>query len=431
MDTGEFTMPDIFPPPNFVYAKSAIEGILVYRPAAPQETQQPIVTFKCPQCGATTGYSVEDGGLTCTYCGYYEAAEQKTVGRQADKFEFKVETLERASQGWGSERLELSCQSCGAEVTIPEKSLTVSCPYCGSNKVLQHQAVQTGLRPKFLIPFIIDQRKCHDTAQQWLGSSWMTPARLREIVLIRDFSPVYTPYWTFESISSATWKAEVGHEVTERYYDNGEWKTRTRIDWRWESGKVRRRFSDLLVCGTRKLSQFHLNAISNFNLNDLVIYNPKYLAGILAQSYDIQLEAAWEMARDIIREETRSDCRNQASTSRIRNFSMQLDFSDESWRYILLPVYVAVYRYADKPYQVMINGQTGAISGQRPVDWTKVWTVIGLSLAPGILVGLIGLLTILFGGVGVVIGGFGFFLLVIGLIIAFIIFQQAQNLEKA
>jgi hypothetical protein len=148
-----------------------------------------------------------------------------------------------------------------------------------------------------------------------------------------------------------------------------------------------------------------------------------------ARAYDLPLEAAWEQAREQMREQTRQACRSQASTSQIRNFSMNLDFSQESWRYILLPVYVAAYRFQSQNYQVMVNGQTGSVSGQRPVDWTKVWLVIAALLAPGVLLGLVGLLTLLFGGVGAVIGGFGLFLLAIGMIIAFVILQKAMSLD--
>jgi hypothetical protein len=108
---------------------------------------------------------------------------------------------------------------------------------------------------------------------------------------------------------------------------------------------------------------------------------------------------------------------------------MDLDFSEESWRYILLPVYVAAYRYQDKPYQVMVNGQTGTIAGQRPVDWTRVGLVAAALAAPGLLLCLLGLLTLLFGGLGVAIGGFGLFLLIVGLVIDAIIIMKAMSLD--
>jgi hypothetical protein len=132
-----------------------------------------------------------------------------------------------------------------------------------------------------------------------------------------------------------------------------------------------------------------------------------------------------------MRERMRQACIDQASTSRVRNFSMSLDFSEESWRYILLPLYLATYDYDGEKYQVMINGQTGAITGQSPVDWPRVWLVIAALVSPGLIVGLFGLVTLVLGGIGIAIAGFGFVLFVIGLVIAGFILSKAMKLDDA
>jgi len=110
---------------------------------------------------------------------------------------------------------------------------------------------------------------------------------------------------------------------------------------------------------------------------------------------------------------------------------MNLDFADEAWRYILLPLYVYSYVFDGRTYQILINGQNGGITGQRPVDWLKVWLVILALLTPGFALGIVGVVTLFFAGFGVIIGGFGFILLVIGIIAAVIIFQKAQGLDDA
>jgi hypothetical protein len=248
---------------------------------------------------------------------------------------------------------------------------------------------------------------------------------------VADFTGIYLPYWTFEAITTANWKAEVGHKKTEHYYSGGKRRTRTRIVWKWESGRASLDIDDLLVTGTAHLSSVLLGQITDFDLHDLARYEAKYLAGLQAQAYDIPLEAAWETARHQMREQTRQACRSQASTSRIRNFGMTLDFNDERWRYILLPVYVAVYNYNGQSYQVMINAQTRTVSGQRPVDWLKVWLAVGALLAPGLILGLIGVVTLLLGGLGVFVMMIGFILLVIGLIISFNLVRQAQGMDDA
>jgi ribosomal protein S27AE len=423
-------MSNPFPPPGYIPTESALSGIDVFMPAPPDSRPQAeIVDFKCPQCGATTAFSVADGGLTCTHCGYYEAPKAAQVGRGAAQFEFTVETMQRAAQGWGVERKEIACQNCGATTSLPLESLTYTCAFCGSNKVIQRQAAQDALRPRYIIPFKVKAEACAQIARGWLGSSWMTPANLREISQLGKFTGVYLPYWTLDSTTHANWKAEVGHTKTERYYDNGEWKTRTVVEWRWESGHVDLAIDDLPVSGTARLSSLLLSKVQGFNLGELVDYDPNFLAGLQAQAYDVTLEKAWETGRGQMREQTRQACLAQASTSQVRNFSMSLDFADESWRYILAPVYISNYTYGGKTFQAMVNGQTGAIAGQRPVDWNKVWLAIAALLTPGVLFSLIGLITIPLAGIGVGLGAFGFVLLVIGVIVAIIIYTQANQLD--
>jgi DNA-directed RNA polymerase subunit RPC12/RpoP len=434
-------MMTLFPPDGYIPVESALPGITVYAPApeVPQE-DAPVVEFRCPQCQATTAYSVADGGLRCSYCGHYEPPETPVVGKGAEAFEFTVDTIvaAREAHGWGTERKLLRCQSCGSETSMPPGSLTHTCPFCASNRVLQHEAPQEQLRPRFLIPFRVEPERCHAIAREWLGSSWMTPASLKEAARIADFAGVYMPYWTFDARTSASWRAQVGHQVTERYYDSSSktWRTRTKTVWRWESGRVQRLFDDLLVTGSTKLSSVLLQRIQSFDTHELVPYAPSYLAGFLAQAYDVPLEAAWETARERMRAATRDACRGQASTPQIRNFSMALDFSDESWRYVLVPVYVAAYRYADEPYRVMINGQTGDIAGQRPVDWTKVWLAAAAMVAPGILLALIGVFASVLGVVlppSMLVGGgallLALLLFVVGAIFAVITLNKARAMD--
>jgi len=420
----------MFPPPGFVPGPSKVEGIEIYVPAAAAQDAPEVVDFKCPRCGATTSFNVHQGRLACEHCGYTDEAQVRQLGRAAEKFEFKVETVERSLQGWGIERKDMSCQRCGALVSVPPETLAYSCPFCGSNKVILRETLQDVLRPRSMIPFSVSPETCQAVTKEWLGSSWMTPARLRDAARMNKFSPVYLPYWTFTAVCKAEWKAQVGREVREHYYIRGERYERTRIEWHWESGRVERAFTDLLVPGTGRVNLATLGKIDGYNTADLAEYDPRLLAGMQAQAYDVTLEEAWDAGRQVMRDRTRKACRDRASTGHVRDFSMTLDFNDESWRYILVPIYTSVYSYGDKIFQILINGQTGKIAGPRPVDWQKVWLAVAALLAPGALLGLIGLITLIL-QIGVVIGGVGLVLLVIGLVISFFIFTQALEMEDA
>ncbi len=416
---------------GYVRVASAVEGIEVFAPRPKEGGAAPEVqNFTCPQCGASIAYQPDLSSLTCSHCGYQQKLDVRDEKPQIEQHEFTVETVEKAARGWAIARKDLECQNCGAVVSIPVEELTHTCSFCGSNKVIQRQASEEILRPKSLIPFSVTPKQSQEIAARWLGSSWMTYRNLSQVVRLEAFKATYLPYWAFCAVTPASWRAEVGHTETERYYDHGEWKERSKTVWRWESGSVKNRYTDLLIDGTRRVSKLLLSRIKDFTLNSLVPYDPRYLAGIQALAYDITLEKAWEEGRAEMRDQTRKTCISQASTSQVRNFSMQMDFQDETWRYVLLPFYLSSFTHEGRVFQVVLNGQNGQITGQRPVDWNKVWLVIALLLSPGLLFSMLGLITLII-GVGAVVGGIGLVLLVIGVVISVIIYMQAQGLDDA
>jgi len=421
------------PPPEYQPVPSLLEGITVFAPQPVKPTDDQIISYKCPQCGATTRFDVAAGGVACEYCGYQVGIEAKQVGRRAQEFEFTLETLEDSAQGWGISRNELHCNSCGANLTLPEGALTISCPFCASNQVNVHPAPSDVLRPRFLVPFTVVIETVRLKAQEWLGKGWFHPPELSASAVVDRFHGIYLPYWTFDAYISADWKAQVGHERQERYYDSGDktWKTRTVIDWRWEDGRIALDADDLLVPGSTRVSHILLERLLPFKLDELTPYNPDFLAGWEAQAYDIDLPSAWESGKSIMREQAKQSCYDDIHSSHVRNFSMKADFSNEVWRYILLPVYLASYRFEDKIFQVMVNGQTGTVAGQKPVAWWKIWLAIAALLTPGLLLGLVSLPFLLAGGIGALPLFLAFILLLIGGGISVALYKQTTASEAA
>jgi hypothetical protein len=429
--------PTPFPPPNYEQTASTVEGITVWQPRPAVSTVDAPETFTCPQCGASTRYNIAAGGIACEYCGYVKPADPTIqtapVGRNAQEFEFTLETLNQAQQGWGVARRELFCDNCGASLTIPEGAISVSCPFCASNQVNVRTAAAEQLRPRFLVPFKVQPEEIRKRAVVWLGKGWFHPAELSSTSVVDRFNGVYLPFWTFGAAITAAWKAQVGHERQERYYDSGSktWRTRTVIDWRWEEGQVGIKITDLMVAGSSRISHVILERLQPFNLSDLAAYAPDYLAGWQAQAYDVTLPQAWEQGKTSMREKAKNACYADIHSSHVRNFSMSADFNEEVWRYILLPVYLTAYRFENKTFQVMANGQTGVVAGQKPVAWWKVWLAVALLLMPGLGIGLVGLILLLAGGLGLVPLGLGGLLLIGGGAIAIKIFLQAQASEAA
>lgn len=421
------------PPEGFHPVDSRVPGVIVYAPMPEQTDIDRAVSYACPNCGANTGYNVAAGGVACEYCGYVAPVNAERVGRSAQDFEFTLETLAQARQGWGTQRQVLHCDSCGADLSMPAGALTTACAFCASNQVNIISIPQETLRPRFLVPFKIPPEATVARAKAWLGKGWYHPNALAGNTILRRFYGIYLPFWTFNTRVEAKWQAEVGYQKTERHYNAHQkrWETRTHTVWKWENGRVHLNIEDLLVSGSapKHLSHRILNQLHPFHLGDLVTYSPDFLAGWQAQAYETTLTDAWEIGKRTIREKAKKACYERIQSNQVRNFSMSADFNDETWRYILLPVYLAAYRYEGKVYQVMINGQTGAVAGNKPVAWWKIWLAIAAILAPGALLVLIGLPLTLLGDVGIFAITFGIILFVIGVIISFSLYQHGCKSE--
>jgi hypothetical protein len=353
-----------------------------------------------------------------------------TVGRAADEFEFTLPAMSQDHYGWGEDRRELACESCGAVIAISPDALTSTCPFCGSHHVLAREPAEDVLRPTALIPFVVDRERLQGLVRNWLGSGWMHPPELQRIRGLRDLVGIYLPYWTFSARVRADWNAEVGTEETQRYRDGGEWRTRRVLRWHWRAGHVERTIEDRLVAGTARVSARLLGGIAPFELRDLVDYHQGCLAGWQAKAYDIRLREAWATAKQDIRDLIMRACHEDAGSTHVRNLKTVADFDEERWRYILLPVYLASYPFEGRTFQLMVNGQTGKIAGQKPVAWIRVWLATAALLAPGACLGLLGLLTLALGGIGLIGLALGFVLFAAGLVGAVFLFRRAQLAEE-
>jgi DNA-directed RNA polymerase subunit RPC12/RpoP len=418
------------PPPGFVAMPSQVAGIEVYAPAPKEPTGPESKTFRCPRCAGVISYNASDQELVCPYCGYKQPVGARVVGLSADRFEFTLEALGESERGWGIARRSIQCASCNAVFTSGEGELSTTCPFCGSNRVSTQAGMHDFIRPGDLIPFSVERETCRTSVQAWLGRGWMHPPELRQVGAVTEFTGIYVPFWIFDADIDAHWRAEVGYQETERYYHDGKWDTRTVIRWRWENGNVHLPLRNQLVSGTSKLSPGLVERLYPYDLARLTTYDSAYLAGWHAQAYDIPLKPAWEVGKRHMRERAKDACYDAIPSSHVRNFSMAADLNQERWRYVLLPVYTAAYTFREETYRVLVNGQTGAIAGQKPVSWQRVWLVIAAALAPGILSGLVGLLTTPLGGVGAVILPVAFVLFLVGLIASIYIFIQAREADQ-
>jgi len=425
MTANQHPQIDWRPPADFVAVESLLPGVSVFAPRV-QASEPAAATFRCPSCGASTRFDVAAGGVACEHCGYVAPTPSQAQAGPAKRHEFTLAALAAGAQGWGVERRQLHCEACGADLALAEGALSTTCPFCASAQVNVRAAAGDGLRPGGVLPFTVPPEATRSKAQAWLGKGWFQPSELAGSARLESFTGIYLPFWVFGARVDAQWKAEVGYEETETYLDMRDLKQKTRrvVRWRWESGSAEVAANHVPVVGTSRVKARVLADILPFDLEAVKPFTPDYLAGWQAQGFDVPLPTAWETGKATLRETAQGACRSQIRSGHVRNFHMTADFVDETWRYVLLPVYVSAYRYQDQAYQVMVNGQTGVVAGQKPIAWAKVWAAIALMLAPGLCLSLIGLPLLLAGGLGLAPLAAGLVLLVLGAVGAFVLFGR-------
>lgn len=328
---------------------------------------------KCPSCGGTMDFDPATGGLSCPYCGHKEEIKvNEDIPTTAEELSLdEAENVENCD--WGLATKTVICKSCGAESVYDVNEISSVCPYCGSNQVMEANDTKT-MAPGGVVPFKIDEKEAASRFTSWIKGKFFAPKLAKESAKAKNFKGMYLPYWTFDADTKSTYTAEYGKD--RKVKKPGQDHEETVTDWYRTSGNYSRFFDDELVCGTTQHDTYMLNSIEPYNTADNKAYKPEYVAGFGAERYSIGVKDAWAKAKASIQSKINSGIsdkvRTENNADRVRNVAARSSFSNLTYKYLLLPVWISSYKYKDKVYQFMVNGQTGKVSGKSPVSVPKV-----------------------------------------------------------
>ncbi len=335
---------------------------------------------ECPSCSASIEFNPATGKLTCPYCGYETAiaAPEKQEEKVAQEMDFAM-AEQRGNFNWGVEKKTVICKSCAAETIYDALQVADSCPYCGSNQVMEASAENT-LAPNGVCAFEITDKQAGENFQSWIKGKWFTPRAAKESAKPDSFKGVYLPYWTFDTKTSSRYSARYGRHRT---VTDKEGNTRTETDWYSTSGFYQEFIDDHLISATTRYDRNMMRKIEPFNLLNNKAYKPEYVAGFLSERYSIGLQDGWSQAKREI-----SDHLNAQITSKIRwehnadvvsNLHFSTTHDDITYKYLMLPIWLSSFRYKEKIYRFMVNGQTGRVGGHAPISPLRV-TIAVISL---------------------------------------------------
>jgi len=347
------------------------------QPVAPEKIHR----YPCPSCGADLLYEPANGFLSCPYCGHKEPIPTSAEQVEERSFEQYLQIRPEQMEQLAANALEIKCQSCNATVTFTPPEVARQCDFCGVQIVAQAKSADPILAPEGVLPFRVTQPQANAGLRQWLGSRWFAPNALKNFAQPDAIHGIYLPFWTYDTNTTSYYTGERGEHyyVSETYYERdsqGNQVARTRqvrhTRWYDASGTVTRWFDDVLVPATVSLAQNRLEALEPWDLAELRPYDPAFLAGFKAQRYQVDLAQGFarvkEVAADVIQDDVRQDI--GGDEQRIHNIATH--YSGITFKHLLLPVYAGAYRFNQKIYQIVVNGRTGEIQGDRPYSFWKI-----------------------------------------------------------
>lgn len=385
--------------------------------------------YPCENCGAALRFQPGQDALSCDYCGHQQQigagparapARQATGGADGEDALLREPATGRALQ-WDARhkapdlaeialdrglRLDhtsdiaqdirtLSCPNCGARMEIDADRHATDCPFCAT-PVVTDTGTTRQIKPQGVLPFVLSEDQAKSALDDWLGRLWFAPSGLIAYARRgRRMTGVYSPFWTFDADSRSDYSGQRGDAYYETVHvtqvvDGRRQRVaqqQRRIRWQGVRGRVSRAFNDVLVLASSSLPRRFTDALTPWDLSHLVPYRPEYLAGFEAEGYTIPLAEGHAIARQEMAGVIAMDVRRAIGGDEQRVDQIRTEFSGESFKHILLPIWIAAYKYNGKSYRFVVNGQSGRVQGERPYSAWKIALAVLLALlvAAGLL----------------------------------------------
>lgn len=335
----------------------------------------------CPSCGGHLAYSAHHKKISCEHCGYLEEVDDSNDQVVERSLAEAVETIrDFVPEDLGKK--VFACDNCGANFMVESDKVKVSCGFCGSLNVNVEAYEHNLIQPVGIIPFYISREEALNGFKKWINEGWFHPNKLKKLSEIEDLHGLYIPFWTYDAETSSDWNGQAGYYYNEtvQVRSNGRMQTQNIRKVRWESrsGHIDHFFDDTLVVASNGLSQTFLEKILPFRLEEVVNFDPRLMIGWEAEVSSIEVDRGYQMAEQIMDHKLRNMCSAQLGGDTQRNLHVTSSKCNQTFKHIILPIWLCSYLYNGKVYHFTINGQTGRVNGKKPISWFKIGILVFL-----------------------------------------------------
>jgi len=315
--------------------------------------------FMCPKCGGRMAFAPDGQSLVCDYCTRHQALGFSPKPPEEKDFVTAMAT----ARGHGKPLNEqvFHCEGCGSEFLLPPSQISANCIYCDSPHVVNWEDTKDLLAPDGVLPHQFRKRQAVKYLVSWVEGNNIKPEKRVEMP-----RGLYLPLWTFDIGGEIDYTAEMYNS------DNDEGNVITLIGNSSQRQGVKRisdtypvMVDDLPVPASRKLSAVFLRLIPTFELTAVKPYDPRFLADWPAEVYDIPMAEASLDARKQAYAKYKEDLPYKINAMRIVR-SSSANMAIESFKLVLLPVWMTVLSFDGREHLVLINGQNGIVASDLP-----------------------------------------------------------------
>jgi DNA-directed RNA polymerase subunit RPC12/RpoP len=343
--------------------------------------------YPCAACGARLQFAAGTTSLLCPYCGHQQ--EVVVAVEQLVREHSFVDWMNSADKPTGHVgAYTVHCTGCGARTETDK--LSDACPFCGAAIVVEPDA-SAMITPEAVLPFAIAEPKALEFFKAWVASRWFAPNALKSLASHEGIQGTYLPHWTFDSATTTMYRGQRGdyYYTTESYTDSdGNRQTREvrHIRWYPAYGTVQRVFDDILVPAVNSLPADKLNELEPWDMPQVTPYRSEYLAGFQTLRYEVEPPDGFEQFKQTVSRTIADDCRSDIGGDEQRLDDTETDWGAVTFKLLLLPAWLAAYRFNDRVWQVMINARTGEVIGERPYS---AWKITAAVLAVLVLIAVL------------------------------------------
>jgi len=351
--------------------------------------------FPCTNCGASLQFAPGVGRLTCSSCGTINdlpAIDDAELASAREELDFREHLERQAGNEPALVQQIVDCPQCGAQTVFDPNVVASQCAFCASPMVSVQAHAERQIKPRGVVPFALEPSSAQQLFRTWIEGRWFAPNALKATVKsAQGVRGVYVPCWTFDAETTSDYVGQRGinRTVTEtRRNSQGQLEQYTRIetDWYHAQGRVFVQFDDELVLASHSIPKHLAGVLEGWDTSKLVPAADDYVAGFTVEAYQVGLEAGFTEARARFTRAIDGAVRSDIGGHQQRVHSVNTHYGAIQFKHILLPVWIASYKFGEKSYRVVVNGQTGKVQGDRP--WS-VWKIAGAVLLAAIVAAIV------------------------------------------